>query len=129
MALAPGLERIDHRTQALADLRQGVFDPRRHLGIDLADHQFVVLQRAKLFGQHALGDAGHPPPQLAKSLGAALQMEQDDALPLAVDQVEGRFHGAAGPMGKISPFHCVFLRFPNSIQTGTSSPNLQYLPN
>ncbi len=86
----------------------------------------VLLQRAKLLCQHALGDAGHPPPQFAEALGAALQVIEDDALPLAVDQVERRLDRAAGPVGKIAPFHA---GFPNSIQTGTSSLNLQYLQN
>ena len=52
-------------------------------------------------------------------------MKQNDAFPLAVDQVERRLHRAARPMGKILPFHLIFS---NSIQTGTSYPNLQYLP-
>src|SRR6266478_2182446 len=109
MALAPGLKRVDHRTQTLANLRQGVLNPRRHLGIDLADHEIVVLERAKLLGQHALGNAWHPPAQLAKALRAVLQMEQNYALPLAVDQVERRLDCAAGPMREIPPFH---ERFP-----------------
>src|SRR5882672_6482685 len=125
MALAPGLERVDHRPQALTDLRQAVFDPRRYLGIHFSDHKMVVLQRAELLCEHALGDPGHPPPQLAETLGAGLQVVQDDALPFAVDQVERSFDRAARPMGEITPFHG---SFPNSIQTGTSSLNLQYLP-
>jgi hypothetical protein len=84
----------------------------------------VLLERAQLLGQHSLGDAGHPPPQLAKALRPRLQMEQDHALPLTVDQVERCLDRAAWPMGKIPPFHGDFS---NSIQTGTSSPNLQYL--
>ena len=129
MPLAPGLQRIDHRPQALADLGQGIFDPRRHLGIDLADHEIVVLQRTELFGQHALGNTRHPPPQLAKALGAGLQMEQDHALPLAIDQVERRFDRAARPVGKILAVSSRFPEFSNSIQMGTISLNLQYLPN
>src|SRR6267143_3291120 len=125
MALAPRPQRLDYGPQALADVRQGVFDPRRHLGIDLPDHELVVLERTKLLGQHALGNPRHPPPQLPETLGAGLQVEQDDALPLAVDQVERRFNRAARPVGKIQPFHGAFS---NSIQTGTSSLNLQYLP-
>src|ERR1035438_6962589 len=137
MALAPGLEHIDHGTQALANLRQGVFNPRRHLGIDLADDQPVILERAQLFGQHALGNPGHPSPQLTKALSAVLQVKQDDAFPLAIEQIERRLDRAAGPRRKIPPFHEVFLDFSwtlflgpfsNSIQTGTISPNLQYLP-
>jgi hypothetical protein len=31
--------------------------PRRHLGIDLTDHEIVVLKRAELLGQHALGNS------------------------------------------------------------------------
>jgi len=58
-------------------------------------------------------------------LRAGLQVEQNDALPLAVDQIEGGFDRAAGPMGKIPPFHGVFS---NSTQTGTISLDLQYLP-
>src|SRR5205814_8342149 len=104
---------------------EAVFDPRWHLGIDGADDQAIILQRAQLLGQHALGDAGHQPPQLAKALGAALEVVEDDALPLAVDQIEGRLDGAARPMREIPPFHACF---PNSIQTGTNSQNLQYLP-
>jgi hypothetical protein len=38
-------------------------------------------------------------------------VEQNDALPLAVDQIEGGFDRAAGPMGKIPPFHCRFLGY------------------
>src|SRR6266581_4381080 len=132
MALAPSLERIDHGTQALASLRQSVFNPRRYFGIDLADDQPVILKRTELFGQHTLGDSGHPSPQLAKALGAVLQVEQDDAFPLAVDQIERRLDRAAGPMREISPFHADFLdffwSFSNGIQTGIISPNLQYLP-
>src|SRR5579864_2698183 len=124
MPLAPGLEDIDDRPQALADLRQGVFHPRRHLGIDLADDQPVVLERPKLFGEHALGNPGHPPPQLTKALGAVLEMEEDDALPLAVDQVQRRFHCATRPVGKIPPFHGSFS---NSIRTGTISLFSPYL--
>ena len=108
MALAPGLEGVDDRTQALADLRQPVFDPRRHLRIDLADHEPVLLQRAKLLGQHALGNAGHPPPQFTEALCAVLQMVEDDAFPFAVDQIEGRLDRAAGLTRKISPFHPQF---------------------
>src|SRR4029079_8682388 len=126
MALAPRPQRIDHRAQALADVRQGVFDPRRHLGIDLADHEPVVLERAKLLGQHALGNPWHPPPQLPKKLGAGLQMKQDHPFPLAVEQIEYGCDRAPRPMGKIPPLHGLSS---NSIQTGTSSPYLQYLPN
>src|SRR6266436_10269831 len=125
MALAPGLQRIDDRTQALADLGQAVFHPRRHLGVDLADDQPALLQRTQLLGQHPLGDPRHPLAQLAETLRAALQVEKYHALPFAVDQIECRLDRAARPMGKISPFHGVFL---NSIQTGTISPFLQYLP-
>src|SRR5437879_1712049 len=35
MAFAPRLQCVDYRTQAFADLRQPILDPRRHLGIDL----------------------------------------------------------------------------------------------
>ena len=72
MAFAPGLQNIDHRPQALANLGQAVFDARRHLGIDGADDQAVVFEGAQLLGQHALGNAWHPPPQFAEALGAAL---------------------------------------------------------
>ena len=63
---------------------------------------------AKLLGQHALGNAGHPPPQFAEALGAILQMIEDDALPFAVDQIEGRLDRAAGHARKISPFQPLF---------------------
>src|SRR5262245_39981080 len=125
MAFAPGLQRINDRAQALADLRQAIFDPRRYLGVDLADDQPVLLQCAELLGQHALGDPRHPLAQLAETLRAALQVKEDHTLPLAVDQIERRLDRAARPMGKISPLHGGFS---NSIQTGTISPNLQYLP-
>src|SRR6185312_1039102 len=108
MALAPRPQRLDDGTQALADFGQRIFDPWRHLGIDLADHQLVVLERPELLGQHPLGNPGHPPPQLAKPLGAGLQMKQDDTLPLAVDQVERRLYRTTGSMGKITPFHGPF---------------------
>jgi hypothetical protein len=55
----------------------------------------------------------------------ALQVIEDDALPLAIDQIERRFNRAAGPVGEIPPFHGSFS---NSIQTGTISLYLQYLP-
>jgi hypothetical protein len=37
-----------------------------------------------------------------------LQVEEDHALPLTVDQIERRFDRAARPMGKIPPFHVGF---------------------
>src|SRR5579859_1085474 len=125
MALAPGFERIDHRTQGLTDLGETIFHPRRYLGIDLSDDEPVVLKRAQLLGQHPLGDAGHPPAQFAKTLRARLQVEQDHALPLAVDEVQRRFDSAAWSMREISPFHA---ESSDSIQTGTISLKLQYLP-
>ena len=70
----------------------------------------VVLERAELFGQHALGDAGHPPPQLAEALRAILQVIEDDAFPLAVDQIERRLDRAAWPVREIPPFHACFLQ-------------------
>jgi hypothetical protein len=70
-------------------------------------------------------DPRHPPPQLAEALGAILQVVEDDTLPLAIDQIERRFNRAARPVGKIPSFHGIVS---NSIQTGTISPNLQYLP-
>src|SRR5882724_12439819 len=108
MAFAPGFQDIDHRTQAFSGLRQAIFDTRRNLGIDLADHQTVILKRTELLGQHALGDAGHPPPQLAKALGAILQVIEDHALPFAVDQIERRFDRAAWPAREIPSFHGPF---------------------
>src|SRR5271156_4827628 len=108
MALAPGLQRIDHGAQALTGLRQAILHPRRHLGIDFSDDQPVILQRAELFRQHALGDSGHKPAQLAEALGTVLQVEQDHPLPLAVDQIKRRLDRAAGPMRKIPPLHEVF---------------------
>src|SRR5579859_7340943 len=108
MALAPGFQRVDDRPQALADLGQAIFHPGRHLGIDLADDQIVVLERAKLFGEHALGDPRHPPTQLAKALRPSLQVEQDHALPLAIDQIEGCLDRASRPMREIPAFHGYF---------------------
>src|SRR5581483_6267039 len=125
MALAPGLQRVDDRAQTLADFGQAVVDTRRHFGIDLADNQPVVLERAELLGQHPLRNPRHPPPQLTKTLRTVLQMKEDHPFPLAVDQVEGGFNRAPRPLGKIASFHVGFL---DSIQTGTISPKLQYLP-
>src|ERR1700744_1695022 len=125
MLLAPLFQRIDDRAQALADLGEAIFHPRRYLGIYLSDDEPVLLQRAELLGQHALGNPGHPATQFAKALSAGLQMKQDHALPLAIDQVERCLDRAAWPMPEIPAFHA---DFPNSIQTGTISLNLQYLP-
>jgi hypothetical protein len=58
-----------------------------------------------LLGQHALGDAGHQAAQLAETPRAALEVIEDHALPLAVDQVQRRFHRTAGPVREIPPFH------------------------
>src|SRR5262249_25896253 len=129
MALAPGFQRIDHGFETLADFGQTIFHARRHFGIDLSDDEPVLLQRTKLLGQHALGNPRHPPAQLAEALGTRLQMKQDHALPLAVDQVEGRLHRTARPTSEILALHQGFLEDSSiSIQTGTISPNLQYLP-
>ena len=119
----------------------GLIDTHAHFkAAGLADY-VVNMSRAKMVaealeaikafaarrkpGEWIVGGAWHPPSQLAKALGAGLQMKQNDAFPLAVDQVERHLYRAARPMGKILPLH---LRFSNSIQTGTSYPNLQYLP-
>src|ERR1700722_9352328 len=108
MAFAPGLQRIDDGAQALADLRQAVLPPRRHLGINFSNDEPVVLERAELLGQHALGDAGHPAPQLAEALRSLLQVIENDAFPLAVDEVECRLDRAAWPVREILPFHASF---------------------
>src|SRR5581483_5897272 len=108
MALAPGFQRVDDGPQGFADLGEAIFHPRRHLGIDLSDDEPVALERAQLFGEHALGDAGHPAAQLAEALRARLQMKQNHALPLAIDQVKGGFHRAARPMREILAFHADF---------------------
>src|SRR5579871_1148672 len=106
MALSPSLQRIDHGAQALADLRQTIFNSGRHLGIDLADDQTVVLERPELLCEHALGNAGHPTAQLTEALSAAaLQVKEDDALPFSVDQIERRLDRAAGAMREIPSFH------------------------
>jgi len=55
-----------------------------------------------------LGDARHPSPQLAKALRAGLQVEQDNAFPFAIDQVERRLDRTARTMGKIRRFMAVF---------------------
>src|SRR5215472_4838709 len=120
MALAPRLQRIDHGLETHSYLGKAIFHPWRDLGVDLSNDQPVVFERAKLLGQHALGDPGHPPPQLAKALSARLQMKEDDALPFAVDQIEGGLDGTARPVSEIAAFHVHFsAKISNSSRMGT----------
>ena len=46
---------------------------------------------------------------VAEALGAALQVEQDHALPLAIDQIECRLDRTTRAVGEIASFHCAVL--------------------
>src|SRR5450631_1006137 len=93
--VAPGLERHDDWFETPAAHGQTVFHLGRHLRVDFSDDQSVGLQLAQLVGEHALSDTGEPAPDFVESKRAFEQVVQDDAFPLAVDQIQRAFDGAA----------------------------------
>ena len=56
--LAPFAHGLDDGLETLPDRSEGVFDPRRDLGVDLAMNDAVALELAELPGEHFGGDAG-----------------------------------------------------------------------
>src|SRR5262249_39676980 len=88
VALAPLAHAEQDRPQARAERGQLVFDARRHLRVDRARDQAVLLELAQLGGQHALGAVGQLAAQLAEAELAVEQPEQHDALPAAPAHAE-----------------------------------------
>lgn len=72
--------------------RKRIFHPRRNFGVHLAMDDFVALQLAQVFGQHFLIRAGNQALQLAEAARPALEIKQNQRLPLPTDQIGGKPH-------------------------------------
>ena len=71
-----------HRSQRLAVRGQFVFDLRRNFLINLAYHESVPFQLAKLIRKHALRYMAQLEPQLPETLGSFMQQnKQNKGLP------------------------------------------------
>lgn len=92
----PRFRAHDHRLEPQADRRQCIVDMRRHDGMDRTRHQPRLLQLPQLLGQHPLGDRLQLSLQLAKAVRTGQEMEEDHALPLAVEEIEGGLDRAPG---------------------------------
>lgn len=99
------LHHFHHRLEPLPILGQFVLHLDRRRGVDRALDQARFLQRAKVQGEGALGDAGHVAAQVVEAAGAVDEVGGDEQPPAAAQQAHGFFHGAAGDVG----FHSTFI--------------------
>jgi hypothetical protein len=67
---------------------EGIFNPWRHLSEILADNNFVLLQRPKLKGEHALGDVRQQAAQFVEAARTFLQLKQYHGFPFAADHID-----------------------------------------
>src|SRR5262245_48708145 len=81
VARAPRFHRIEDGTECPALLRERVFDVRRHRLMHRARHDAVLLERAQLQGEHALGDAGDQPTQFVEAARTVLEVKEDRRFP------------------------------------------------
>jgi hypothetical protein len=94
----PGAERLQDREEGPAELGDGVLHPGRHLGVDRPLHDAVPLQFPELPGEHLRVDAGEFPLQLGETFDPVAEVPEDERLPFAADDLEGRLDRAVeGP--------------------------------
>jgi hypothetical protein len=96
MSASPGGHQDENGPQTLSVASQRVFHPRRHLRVNLSMNDLVALEFSKALGEHFLGRSGKPFLQLSKTLGAVLQVIQDQRLPFAADNFSGHPNRAGG---------------------------------
>ena len=100
----PFQQGVECWTESLAPIGQPVFDLGRHLMVDDSPHHAVVFHLAKLLDQHLLGNCGNGPLQLRESQDVpAEQMEEDQELPPALEDLERLLHVPRGGDGRILP--------------------------
>ena len=83
---APCGHRFDNRFQRVADRCQRILDPRRDLGINLADNQPFFLQRSQVRRQNLLRNVAQRPFNFAKPLSAVHQSLDNLHFPAVSDQ-------------------------------------------
>jgi hypothetical protein len=86
---------VEDGFQCFAQRRQGVFDLRRDLPVDLAADDAVRLQLPELLGQRPVRHPGQGAVQLVEPPGPAQQLAQDQDLPQPADDGQRRFDRAA----------------------------------
>ena len=59
-----------------------------------ASEDTFFLQLTQLFDEHFVAHAGDGAAQFAKALRTVFELSQDERLPFAADDVDGRFDGA-----------------------------------
>lgn len=79
-----------------AQVRENIFHPRRHFGVNCADDDAVSLHRAQAVRQHLLADALQVLFQLIESPGTSQQIPHDKQLPFAADHLDGGGYRTGG---------------------------------
>lgn len=89
MLLKPRQECVQRRAERLSPIGEPIFDFRGHLMVDESTDDSMLFQLAQLLNQHLLRNRRDRPFQVGKAQHlAAEQMEQDDELPPAVENLE-----------------------------------------
>jgi len=87
--LRPFEQCVERRAQRLAPSREAILHLRRHLVVDDSSHDSVGFQLAELLHEHLLRDRRYRTLQVGEAQNlAAEQMEQDQQLPPALDELE-----------------------------------------
>lgn len=84
---------IQNKLKTVSCLRQGVFDPGRHFGVDCPDKKSIFFHGSEIGCQHLGRDFPHSLPQLAESHGPFQQFSYYQHLPTIADEHEGSFDG------------------------------------
>src|SRR5258706_7467276 len=94
----------EHGAQLFTKGGQAVFHLWRDLRIDRADNDAVMLQAAELLDEHLLRDADDPALQLREAhRTVAEEMEENDHLPSALQNLQRLFDDARGHRGRFTP--------------------------
>src|SRR5205085_10825042 len=107
-----GIEDLHER---MAKRCQRVFDARRHLGIDAARHEAVLLELAQRLREHLLRDTADAAAQLVEAGRPLDEDREHEDRPLVADLREHLARRAAGAH-HVEPGHGILLE-PNALLT------------
>src|SRR5262249_10065551 len=88
---APVAHGSDNWAEALSPCRERVFHVWRHLRVDFAPYNAIVLQLPQLLREHLLRDSAHRPKEFREPLRAREEMIEDHRLPAAAEHLQGGF--------------------------------------
>lgn len=91
---APGRQSRQGGAQGFAIFTEPVLGLQDFAGMDGAREDAFFFQLTQLLDEHFVAHAGDRAAQFAEALRTVFELSQDEWLPLAADDVDGRFDGA-----------------------------------